>query len=274
MPRRQGAAGPPALRSTRGSSDTAIVAFSARGVYPTRFHFLGLDRHFPDATRILLRDLSDSWYNAGLPGVGGTVDEIAGRIEEEIAGAGAERVLTVGSSMGGYAAILFGCLIGAERTIALGPQTLLDPELPERAPAPDLQLHVADLEPVIAAAPQTRVEMVVAWDDLLDVFHAQRVAAHDSVRVLAVRGAEHEFARQLLARGAFWPLMSELVEGRTPAICKVDPALDPDDVERIGEAARAHCRGDLTAAIAALAPVAKRYPDWTAPWLVETRRHS
>lgn len=224
------------MRVTHGDSDMAIVAFSARGAYPKPFQFLGLERAFPDASRIFVRDRSDRWYNAGLPGVGDTVEAIATRLRAELERAGAKRTIAVGPSMGGYAAILFGCLIGAQRTIALAPQTLLHPGLPERVPAAAVPLQVPDLEPIVRAAPQTEVDVVVAWQDTLDVFHAQRIAHLASVRILGVMGADHNFARSLLKQGEFWPFMTGLIEGRPPEICVVDPPLQPAMTKRIAAA--------------------------------------
>src|SRR4029077_228384 len=167
----------PVVHSTPGSSDTAIVAFSARRIEPGRFHFFNLVRFFPEPAKLLISDPSHSWYNAGLPGIGDTVEEIAEWIGREGAALGAQRTLTMGYSMGGYAAILFGCLIGAERAIALTPQTLLDRQLRWLGPPARLRAQGADLMPFMRAAPKTEVDLVIGGDSLLDLFHAQRVAS-------------------------------------------------------------------------------------------------
>src|ERR1700741_4509909 len=131
----------PVAHLTPGTSDTAIVAFSARSIEPGRFHFFSLTRFFAEPAKLLISDPSHSWYNAGLPGIGGTIEEIAAWIGREVRGLGARRIVTMGYSMGGYAAILFGCLTGAERAIAITPQTLLDRRLRWLVPPPRVELQ-------------------------------------------------------------------------------------------------------------------------------------
>jgi pimeloyl-ACP methyl ester carboxylesterase len=259
------------FHSTPGDSETVIVAFSSRGAENGHFHFFELGRVVPEPAKLLVRDPAENWYNTGLPGVGDTVDDIAERIREEIAKLGVERILTIGSSMGGYAAILFGCMIGAERAIALVPQTLLDPGLPQRRPSADVKLQVADLKPIVSETPQTRIDLVVALDDLLDVFHAQRIASFPSVRILGLPDVGHSFGEELNKERKYYPLITDLIEGRTPSVGELQPAFEAALVEQLARAAYAQGRGDRRAAMQALVPVAERYPSWTAPPLIAVR---
>jgi pimeloyl-ACP methyl ester carboxylesterase len=259
------------FHSTPGDSDTVIVAFSSRGAENGHFHFFELGRVVPEPAKLLVRDPSENWYNTGLPGVGDTVDDIAKRIKKEIAKLGVKRILTIGSSMGGYAAILFGCMIGAERVIALVPQTLLDPGLPQRRPPADVRLQVADLKPIISETPQTRIDLVVALNDLLDVFHAQRVASLPSVRILGLPGVGHSFGEELNEERKYYPLITDLIEGRTPSVGELQPAFETELVDQLASAAFAWGRRDRRAAIQALVPIAERYPSWTAPPLIAVR---
>jgi pimeloyl-ACP methyl ester carboxylesterase len=245
-------------------SGTAIVAFSARGVKPGRFQFVRLLDHVSDATKLFVSDPHASWYNAGLPGVGGTPEEIAAGIKRELDRLGATRIVTFGSSMGGYAAILFGCLLGAERAVALGPQTLLDQGL-RHAPPADLDLQVSDLTPIVRGARETEIDLVAGWDDHVDIFHVQRLASLPSVRVLALRHRRHAFAKDLFREGELVPLISELLDGGTPEICQVDPQIDLDSEERIADTAYAVQRGDWKTVAERIGPVSERYPDWAGP---------
>lgn len=245
-------------------SRTAIVAFGAKGGGKRHFHFFKLLQPLPGLTKLLVRDPSDSWYNAGLPGAGETVGEIAGTLEGALADLGATRVVTCGSSMGGYAALLFGCMIGAERAIAIGPQTLLDPVLPH-APLANVELQVADLEPVVRDASGTAIELVVGWDSLLDIFHARRVAEHPSVRVLAMPKGHHLFLNDLNREGKLVPLITELVDGGTPDLCHVDPPLDTEAERRIGDAVFAAHRRQWRLAAESIGPVAEQHPRWAGP---------
>jgi hypothetical protein len=252
------------FHTTQGTSDTAIIAFSGKNVEPGRFHFFNLTRNFPAAAKLLVRDPAEKWYNAGLPGVGETVEEIAGRIEREVAELGATRTVTIGTSMGGYAAILFGCMIGSERVLAFGPQTLLDLEVPILTPPPEVELQVPDLAPVMLDAPATKVELLVSWDTLWDVFHAQRVLGAASARLLSVPTAGHGLARELDEEERLWPVVGELVSGETPEVCETRPAFEPETIGRLRDAILAWQDRDHRAVADAMAPVAGRHPDWPA----------
>jgi pimeloyl-ACP methyl ester carboxylesterase len=246
-------------------SETAIVAFSANGSRPDRFHFFPLGKLVPGASTLLVRDPSDNWYNAGLPGVGQTVEEIAGRIEAELAKMGAKRVVTVGSSMGGYAAILFGCLIGAERVVALVPQTLLDPGLPHWRPAAGVELQAPDLRPFIHDAPQTTINAVFGMDDLMDIFHVRRIASAPSVRTLGLPATNHAFPKGLHQKDEYWPFVTTLIEGRVPSMCELEPKFPSGIEEQIGDLAFAWGRGERVAATNALVDMARRHPRWVPP---------
>jgi pimeloyl-ACP methyl ester carboxylesterase len=245
-------------------SEVAIVSFSAMGGGRAHFHFFRTLEPLPGISKLLVRDPLGRWYNDGLPGVGYTVEEIAERIELEVAKLGAKRVITLGSSMGGYASILFGCLIGAERAIALAPQTYLDPILPH-APSADVELQVPDLRSILRETTVTKVDLVAGWDALIDVFHAQRLAEFPQLRVLALRGYIHSFISALHSEGKLLPLVIELSEGGTPEICEVEPQITSDSEERIAATVFAVERSEWEPVVQEIAPVAERYPDWAGP---------
>jgi len=202
----------------------------------------------------------------GLPGVGDAVEDVARHINDQIDQLdGVRRIVTVGPSMGAYGAILFGCLLGAERVIALAPQTYLSHHLQTEWLPEDLDLQVPDLAPIIREAPTTKIELVAGWDETIDVFHAQRVAGFQSVRVLALPGRTHFLAIELHREGKLEALIGDLLRGDTPADCQVNPPLDPEVEWRIEDTVLARVAGDWRAAAEKIAPVADRYRDWAGP---------
>jgi hypothetical protein len=255
--------GPVVLRPHPSDGETAIVAFSGVRFKPDRFnleaHLAGM-HGFP---KLFVRDPSARWYNAGLPGVGRTLTEIAGRLEREVERLGATRVIAMGPSMGGYAAILFGCMMGAERVVAIAPQTLLDPRL-RHAPAADVELEAPDLRSFVSAAPATRIDIVAGWDDHVDVFHSQRIAELPSVRVLALSYQLHELGRRI-PRARRQALPREVLEAEVPRDCTVDPRLDADSKARIADTAYAVNRGDWRRVAERIGPVTRRYREWAGP---------
>ena len=131
---------------------------------------------------IHVRDHAGAWYHRGVAGAGADVDAVAERLRE--LAAGVDRVVTLGSSAGGYAALLFGALTGAE-VHAFSPQSFIDPELRAthgdtrwaprvEALGADMDRRYADLLPVLAAS-DGRFHVYYASRDPLQTLHAERL---------------------------------------------------------------------------------------------------
>jgi hypothetical protein len=96
------------------------------------FDFFGRTKKLEDRSgirfnRILVRDIESAWYHRGVPGLGMHVDAVASSLRGLIQSILPSRVMTIGQSMGGYGAILFGMLLNADRIVAFGTLTHLDP---------------------------------------------------------------------------------------------------------------------------------------------------
>ena len=76
-----------------------------------------------DCNLIFVRDLKKSWYLCGINNELNSVDKLLGKLRELSSGT---EVITVGSSAGGSAAILFGCLLNAEAVIAFSCQFTIE----------------------------------------------------------------------------------------------------------------------------------------------------
>ena len=113
-------------------SDVMLIAFGGlkKGIGRIApFEFFNLTKDVL-VKKIYVRDLKQSWYHATLPGIAdsphGTVDGVAGHLRKLIKQQRPRKVVCVGNSAGGYAALLFGCLIGAHVVHAFAPQTYID----------------------------------------------------------------------------------------------------------------------------------------------------
>jgi len=173
------------------NSDDAVILFTSRG-NGKNFGFYHIGQRIA-STALLVKDPTNNWYNDGIEGAGEHVEEIARTLRAKI---GSRRVITVGSSMGAYAAILFGCLLGAERCLAFAPQTLLSPKLP-LSPPPQVQLQAPDVRSYLLQSPATRVAIFIGSFDLPDAYHAYRVADLPNVDVSVLPGSDHSVAEAL-----------------------------------------------------------------------------
>lgn len=116
------------VRDYSVESRLMLVAFGGinqrMGMAP--FEFFQLARSVP-VKKLFFRDLHQAWYHRGLGTAGHTILQAAEFIAKEISAQGVTRVVMFGNSMGGYAALLFGCLVGVQEVHAFSPQTFISP---------------------------------------------------------------------------------------------------------------------------------------------------
>ena len=77
--------------------------------------------------KVLVRDSGNSWYHRNIDGLGAHPDETAEALRALIAAIAPSKVITIGQSMGAYAAVMYGLLLGVDSVIAFGPLSFLDP---------------------------------------------------------------------------------------------------------------------------------------------------
>jgi len=109
------------------SNDLLIVCFAGYGkkmggIPP--FEFLNfLRKYFPNTDKQFYIDIHYSCYSKGIAGITNNIEETTQHLSKEIEGY--KNVVFVGSSGGGYAAILFGSLLNVNTVIAFIPTTIV-----------------------------------------------------------------------------------------------------------------------------------------------------
>jgi len=162
--------------------------------------------------------------------------------------AGAERLLTYGSSMGGYAALRFAGAVGAHAALALSPQYSLDPrKVPFETRWASDRRRIRFLKAVDGAPIQPVPQMIIAYDDALDAdrFHTELLMADAPLTAIALPHAGHPVGGFLNDIRLLRPLVLTVLDGR------FDPA-------RFRHAARAR----RTRSAHWLAHLADRQPPW------------
>ncbi len=172
--------------------------------------------------RILVRDCTNSWYHREIPGLGSHVDEVADSLQQLITRIQPSSVITIGQSMGAYAAILFGILLNVKRIVAFGPLSFLDVEHAltyhdRRWLRVMLDLHdhpppslYADL-PQLSRERQSTCDLRVIFGTQpdgnapesvnLDVLHAHRYGALPNCTLYPVPRSGHAVVQHLIDQG-------------------------------------------------------------------------
>jgi hypothetical protein len=210
-------------------STTLLLAFGGirGGLGVPVFEFFGVSAEL-EAKRMFVRDLRQSWYHRGLSGHTKGIDDTARLLQEHLDRAGVERLVVVGNSAGGYAALLLGTMLGADVSLCFGPQTLVDPdamaafgdrrwerELGGLKRAGELDARYSDL---VTALPQlepagTRHEVYFDASFGLDRTHAERIGELAGVQLHPLDGGAHGIAQMMRESGELKRVLTAALTG-------------------------------------------------------------
>jgi hypothetical protein len=197
--------------------DTLLVTFGGiqqgmGGIPPFEF------RRITEGLRaklVYVRDPAQSWYHGVLPGIGRGLPALQDAVAGALARSGASRLVCIGNSMGGYAALVVGSALGADRVLSFSPQTFLSRWLRmwyrERRWEPKVGNAWRSDSAVRAAFDLRRYLARPNWGDAtvfadsahrLDRIHAMRVSSLPRLRTEWVEGGGHALVRILRDSGA------------------------------------------------------------------------
>lgn len=191
----------------RATGADLLVLFSgwnAGFVDPKRFHFIGSTGSL-ELNKLYLRDYFGVWYHCGLAGHTDSISGTAQFLADFFSHHRFRRVRMLGVSSGGYAALLFGALLGVEAIFALSPRTFLDPVNRQRTGdnrlqggfdrlyrSPSAEPAFFDLATVLRRHPPSRpAEVHYDPEGPIDRAHAEHLKACPSVRLFRHPGTGH-----------------------------------------------------------------------------------
>jgi hypothetical protein len=198
-------------------SSTLLIAFGGmRGQLGMPvFEFFKATGGIP-VKRLFVRDLRQAWYHRGIPGHGSTIEAVAESLGELIERHGVERLVVAGNSAGGYAAMLFGTLLGADTVLGFAPQTVIeldvlagmddhrwDEQLVALTAQGALDPRWTDLRHALPGARQDGTRYELYYDDSYepDRLQAERMAELDGVQLHRLNGGAHGVARDMRNSG-------------------------------------------------------------------------
>jgi pimeloyl-ACP methyl ester carboxylesterase len=180
------------------------------------FEFLSATEAFP-VKRLFVRDPRQAWYHCGMPQHGWTLTSVVESLQKLISEHDVDRLVVVGSSSGGYAALVFGTLLGADTVLSFAPQTVLDletlasmddhrwdPALGPLHKAGRLDPRWIDLQRALPEARRADTRYEVYFDDSfrVDRLHAERLRGLEGVRLYRFGAGGHRLVRMLRDSGA------------------------------------------------------------------------
>lgn len=219
----------PIYTDFESNSDTMLVAFGGlKGgvgrILP--FEFFNLTKDVK-TKKIYVRDPRQLWYHIGLPDIADNIGGIVKHLRPIIKNQNPRRVVVVGNSAGGYAALLFGCFLIADSVLAFSPQTFLNKDLmtehKDTRWTPRLMAlyrvgdeKYYDLKRILHRHKhrKTRYHIHYPEKNRLDVLHARRMRVISKVSLYPYASDTHQLVTDLRDLGMLKKiLMKELRNG-------------------------------------------------------------
>lgn len=191
------------------------------GLADTGFsHYIDAMASIAGLNVVYLHDKKRLFYCNGLPELGDTLDATLDSLRRRLAIYGKVRLSTFGSSAGGFGALLYGILLGADRVLALSPPvtTLRDVshqlnDYRARALLKRLELRlgdgVRDIRQILErhTGPVPRIDLVYGADNKIDHAHATHLADLPGVHLYPLDGVDTHNTNGLLSSLGLMPAL-------------------------------------------------------------------
>lgn len=173
----------------RPSSSKLVIFFAAINMKENQFNFWQLGREI-DENVIFVNDPSNQWYLNGIPSLGVSLDQTILCLKKWINHLDVKEVYTIGTSMGGHAAIHYGIELGAN--ILSFPAEIILGEPYSRS--------IQNLEPGIVkkdfllekiANFDRTIHMIIGESSPEDLLNAGYIRGLENVKVYSLLGTDH-----------------------------------------------------------------------------------
>jgi hypothetical protein len=229
----------------KNDSKSIIEKFSNNNVLVIAFggikQKIGYDLHLPPfefvntlskkGTDVLfIRDLNQCWYQLGIDNLGNSITDVEIFLKKKIKNY--DFVILIGTSMGGYASLLFSQLIKADVSITFSPQTFIDPinrknfndsrwekqmkkfhKLKQSSNYYDLKNFFNNQNQI-----NTKNYIFYGSEDKLDSLHAKRMKDFNSFYIFEVKNSPHNSAQKLKDEGIIDPILDFLIKNKSSQI--------------------------------------------------------
>ena len=223
-----------------GQSKDLVFFFS--GMAPERFpppyEFVSSTTGL-SACRVYVRDLHQIWYQEGISGLSSDVDGSVESLRQLLRERGGGRTIACGNSMGGYAALLFGYLLGLDEVHVFSPKTFVTPwkrivhgdvwikhwlktgdsfmmrRLWRLQAGRGFNRRYFDLKPMLQVANQhSKYHIYFASGNRVDRLHSRRLTDIEEVIMHPYEYGRHNLIQHLHKRGELEKIFQEIVAGR------------------------------------------------------------
>ena len=172
------------------NSKKLIIFFSAKDLAPKKFNFWQIGRDL-DINVLFLNNGQNEWYQRGIPDFGDTITDTIDKIKQWISALNIIETYTMGTSMGGYAAIQYGIALNA-KILAFAPDVILCDEhtKSKKFLLKGITPVCSDLRTIIDNTKHT-IDIMVGESDIEDLYSVSLLRKYKQVRITSLRDVDH-----------------------------------------------------------------------------------
>jgi len=178
-----------------------------------------------ETDKVFIRDVNQTWYQSGLPGICNDFDGIKYFLDKLICKNNPSRVTFIGNSAGGFAAIALGHLLGIDKVVAFSPQTFITRwgrlfylDRRWRTQIRNVYKHTRsnnylDLKRIlnISANVSESIEIHYCSNHRLDKKHAERLIHINRVNLVSYHYGDHSLVKHLKDNGKLLNILKRSV---------------------------------------------------------------
>lgn len=165
-----------------------------------------------NSDKIFIRDFNQAWYQKGVDLELDHINKLIIYLEQNIKIKKYKQVCFIGNSMGGYASILFGTIIGVNKVIAFSPQSFIDrknrffsfdrrwrKQIAKIYSFNKKENFFFDLKKILKKnnLTNTRIEVYFSSNHRLDSFHARRLSKFNNIQLYPQTDKGHSIVKQM-----------------------------------------------------------------------------
>ncbi len=193
----------------RSGSSKLVIFFSAINMKENQFNFWQLGREI-DENVIFVNDPSNQWYLNGIPSLGTSLDKTMVCLKNWIDHLEVEEIYTVGTSMGGHAAIHYGIELNAN--ILSFPAEIILREQHSRS-IQNLERDIVKKEFLLEKIENfdKTIHMIIGESTPKDLINAGYIRGFENVKVYSLLGTDHYVPSVISRSSKLYTLLMKFV---------------------------------------------------------------
>jgi len=249
---------------SKGSNELVIV-FS--GVHARYFMGYNLLSHC-STNKLFIRDPTKGWYNGKISGLSEDANELKKVIERVTSAFDKGKITILGSSMGGYAALLFGLQLKVGRILVFSPQVTLAGGLPN-TPSSLKKILYPDLGNLIKQTTETQIEYFFGVEEITDFYHIQHCTELSHLNIHCIINSPHNVMGHLHSLDQLEPLLNRyLTHNELPVgILEVTFWKNKVLLKLIIDVIECFLKNRIIESIKGLEGVLLDIPNWSGGWV-------